>query len=194
MKTVSLVLGFAMIILAGWIETVSLIFAGVGFFGIYSILLGSETIQYRYHSLEPDSKDPIEKYREWGDVAQGAILITLGVVLLGLYVSLYLGISQTLIRFMVRRPGVVLLALSMVCFLRAINIIANSKQKTGISGVSYPSTFFHWVEYFFSRLIPTGFFLVLGMVLFGIGVFETVTPSRFDLLGGGFIESIIGGW
>ncbi len=193
-KTASFVLGFTLIFMAGWTNTVSLIFAGVGFFGFFSILLGSETIQHRYHSLDPDTQHPLRKFREWGDVAQGVIFIILGVVVAGFSVSLFLGLSQTIIRFMLRRPGAILFALSVVCFLRAVNIIAGSKQKTGKQGGYHPETFFQWVEYFFLNLIPAGFLVLLGLVLFGMGVFETVTPIDFDLLNGRYIETIFGGW
>jgi hypothetical protein len=194
-KTASIILGFALIFMAGWTNTVSLIFAGIGFLGLYSILLGYETIQHRYHPGETDRLDIIKgKYREWGDVAQGVLFITLGVVLVGFCLSLFLGLSQVLIRFLIRRPGAIFFALGMVCILRAVNIIAGSKQQTNSKSGDHPVTFFQWVEYFFANLIPASFMFILGMLLFGMGVFETVSPNGFDLLGGGIIDTFFGGW
>lgn len=193
-KTTSFIVGIALFVMAGWTNAVSLVFAGVGFFGFFSILLGSETIQKRYHSLDLEALDPIRKFREWGDVAQGVIFVILGVVVVGFSVSLAMGLSRTLISFLVRRPGPILFALSVVCFLRAVNIIAGSKQKNSKQGGYHPETFFQWVEYFFSNLIPAVFLFFLGLVLFGMGAFETITPDSFDQLGGRFIETFFGGW
>ena len=188
-KSVSLLIGFALVFIGIWIENSTLIFSGVGMLGVYSILLGMEAIQHRRISLETDGQGLFGgKYLEWADVAQGILFISLGTLLLAFTASAFLGISQSAARFLIRRPGPVFLALSAVCILRALIVFAGS----GLT--AQPKKPFEWIDVFFSNLLPAGALTFLGLFLAGLGLLEFLSPGWFYQLSGGILDKFIGGW
>ena len=88
---------------------------------------------------------------------------------------------------LVRRPWPVLLTFGVYCLMQAVIAIGGSvEQKQGTRWVVM-------LDFLVGRLLPGIVLIVIGLSALGLGAFEFIAPTRFDALGGGFLEVLFGG-
>jgi hypothetical protein len=87
---------------------------------------------------------------------------------------------------MVRRPGLLLILLGGLCLLQsAIAFVGRPDPNEGSRWVA--------VTYLLlARLLPGLVLVILGILLTGLGLFETVAPAAFDQIGGKYLEMLYG--
>ena len=87
---------------------------------------------------------------------------------------------------MVRRPGLPLVVFSGLALLQAMIMFL------GRGGTGERSRGLVILELLVGRLFPGLIWLVLGVGLMLLGVFDAVAPVKFDEMGGKFLEELYG--
>ena len=85
---------------------------------------------------------------------------------------------------MIRRPGILLVLLGGLCLLQMLIILSGSgKHRDGSQGLRL-------FKLAIGRLFPGLIWLVFGLVLLALGVFDILAPMRFDEMGGRILEEL----
>jgi hypothetical protein len=110
----------------------------------------------------------------------------MGGLLIGTAVLSLFNAGRALFLYLVRHPGLPLLAFGAWCWMAALIAIAGS------AGQRQVPKWEHILELITSRWLPGSILIVIGAVAIGLGLFEIVAPHVFDQLGGGFLEILFG--
>jgi hypothetical protein len=165
-----------------------LTYAGFSVMGVVAILFGLQAIVTR-QMLQTSrySRHATETYVGVAAIAQGIILIMMGLLFIGLALAAYLNRGRELFLHFVRHPGLILLIFGLFLLLVAISaIIGTVEEKEG-------GRFELLLNLLASRLLPGLILLALAAAAIALGLLEITSPQAFDQLGGGFLEVLFGG-
>jgi hypothetical protein len=161
---------------------------GVILFSLAGIMVGIDAILRKKIILRSQYHRRLsETYLGIAAVAQGLIVVFTACFLILLIVINYLNEGRNLFQHFVEHPSVPLLFVSAICILSAIFISVGSvEDKQG-------SKFTIVLNLLASRLLPSIILMLLGIIIFCLGILEIINPQYFDSLGGGFIEHLFRG-
>lgn len=165
-----------------------LTYAGFGVIGVVAILFGLQAaITRQMLQTSRYSRHATETYVGIAAIAQGIILIMIGLLFIGLALVAYLNSGRELFLHFVRHPGLILLIIGLFLMMTAISaLVGTVEEKEG-------GRFEVFLNLLASRLLPGLILLVLAAAAIALGLLEISSPQIFDQLGGGFLEVLFGG-
>ena len=160
-----------------------LTYFGIFNFALSGILIGLEGIVKRRIILRSRySRRLSETYIGITAVAQGILIIFLGLFLITISILAYFNSGQSVLHYFIRHPGIPLLIFGFICFLSStISILGSVEEKQG-------TKFLVILNLLTSRLLPGLILIVIGLAATCLGMIEIFDPKYFDSLGGGFLE------
>ncbi|NWF90138.1 MAG: hypothetical protein HXY50_11850 [Ignavibacteriaceae bacterium] len=158
---------------------------GVIVFSLAAIMIGFETIINKKIILRSNyDRRASNTYVGIAAAVQGLIIIVTAVFLIALVIINLLNQGEKLFHILVQRPGVLLIFLSINCFLTGIIIGAGSlEEKQG-------SKFNVIINLLMSRLLSSLILSIIGFAILILGMVEILNPEYFDSIGGGMLEII----
>ena len=160
--------------------------AGIACFGLAMIALGGQAISTRRLVLRRGRG----RYREVSTgvpaIFQGVQFGFAGLYLIGMAVLMYFDSGREVFLYMVRRPGTLLTVLGGLSLLQAM-IIFWGAGESGDTPRGLQIVFL-----LLGRLFPGLIWLILGLTLCTLGMFDAIAPARFDEMGGKFLEELYG--
>jgi hypothetical protein len=164
-----------------------LTYFGFIFMGLEAMVIGAEAVfTQRLIQASRYDRRASETYEGPAAIAQGVIMIMLGLFLNGLALASYLNNGRQVFLHFIRRPGLILLLFGLLLLLTAISAFAGTvEDKEG-------SRFEVTLTLLTSRLLPGLILVILAAGALGLGLFEIVAPQVFDQMGGGFLEVLFG--
>lgn len=165
-----------------------LTYAGFGVIGVVAILFGLQAaITRQMLQTSRYSRHATETYVGIAAIAQGIILIMIGLLFIGLALVAYLNSGRELFLHFVRHPGLILLIIGLFLMMTAISaLVGTVEEKEG-------GRFEVFLNLLASRLLPWLILLALAAAAIALGLLEISSPQIFDQLGGGFLEVLFGG-
>ena len=191
-RTVEIIFGVLGLALAWGSNELSmpvLLYAALACFGFMALAIGSEAIVRREIVIGSRRRGSRRTYTGLAAMMQGIQFNLLGLALLWISASLYItggGNARELFQHFIRRPGIPLVVIGMLFLMQAVTAIWGSveaRHDTGWTAV---------LSFLFTRLLPGVIFTLLGVGALGAGLFEIVSPTAFDEMGGGFLEMLYG--
>jgi hypothetical protein len=176
-----------LLFLGQWLSSEILTYFGLILMGLEAMVIGAEAIiTRRLIDVSRYNRHASETYVGPAAIAQGMIMIMMGLFLNGLALASFLDNGREVFLHFVRRPGLVLLLFGLLLVLTAISAFAGSvEDKEG-------SRFEVTLTLLTSRLLPGLILVMLAAGALGLGLFEVVAPHVFDQMGGGFLELLFG--
>mgnify|MGYP003574985465 FL=1 len=163
-----------------------LLHAGVGCFGLAMIVIGWQAIFTRHMVLRGRRRGPRQTYTGVPAIFQGIQFNFIGLFLIGMAFMMYFNNSQEIALQIARRPGLPLVVLGGICLMQAMITFSGPEEyKQGSQGLVV-------VNLLIARLLPGLILVIVGVGLSLVGLFEIVSPERFDELGGQFLEEVYG--
>lgn len=163
-----------------------LLHAGVGCFGLAMIVIGWQAIFTRHMVLRGRRRGPRQTYTGVPAIFQGIQFNFIGLFLIGMAFMMYFNNSQEITLQIARRPGLPLVVLGGICLMQAMITFSGPEEyKQGSQGLVV-------VNLLIARLLPGLILVIVGVGLSLVGLFEIVSPERFDELGGQFLEEVYG--
>ena len=163
-----------------------LFYTGISIFGVTAIVVGMEAMITQRIVLSRD-RHYNETYLGLAAYAQGVQFSLIGIFFIGTSLTAYLDHGRDIFLHLVKRPWSVLVVIGVYCLMQAVIAIGGSvEQKQGTRWVVM-------LDLFVGRLLPGLILMVIGLGALGLGLFEFITPAKFDALGGGFLEVLFGG-
>ncbi len=160
--------------------------AGVGCFGLAMIVIGWQAIFTRHMVLRGRRRGPRQTYTGVPAIFQGIQFNFIGLFLIGMAFMMYFNNSQEIALQIARRPGLPLVVLGGICLMQAMITFSGPEEyKQGSQGLVV-------VNLLIARLLPGLILVIVGVGLSLVGLFEIVSPERFDELGGQFLEEVYG--
>jgi hypothetical protein len=163
-----------------------LIHAGIACLGLAMLATGWQAILTRRLVLRGRGGRYPEAYSGLPAIFQGIQFNFLGLFLIGLALLTYFNNWQEVFQQMVRRPGLPLVLLGGLALLQTIIMFL------GRGGAGERSQGLVILELLVGRLFPGFIWLVLGVGLMMLGLFDAVAPVKFDEMGGRFLEELYG--
>lgn len=165
-----------------------LTYAGFGLMGVVAIMFGLQAIITRQMvQISRYNRHANETYVGVAAMAQGLILVMVGLLFIGIAVVAYRNSGRELFLHFVRHPGLVLLVFGLFLLLTAISaVIGTVEEKEG-------GRFEFLMNLLTSRLLPGLILFTLAVLAIALGLLEITSPATFDQLGGGFLEVLFGG-
>jgi len=165
-----------------------LTYAGFGLMGVVAIMFGVQAIvTRRMVQISRYNRHANETYVGLAAMAQGFILVIVGLLFIGIAIVAYLNSGRELFLHFVRHPGLVLLVFGLFLLLTAISaVIGTVEEKEG-------GRFEVLLNLLTSRLLPGLILFTLAVLAIALGLLEITSPATFDQLGGGFLELLFGG-
>lgn len=166
-----------------------LLYAALACFGFMALAIGSEAIVRREIVIGSRRRGSRRTYTGLAAMMQGIQFNLLGLALLWISASLYIsdgGNARELFQQFIRRPGIPLVVIGILFLMQAVTAIWGSVEAHHDTG---------WVavlSFLFTRLLPGVIFTVLGVGALGAGLFEIVSPTAFDEMGGEVLEILYG--
>jgi hypothetical protein len=188
-RTVQIVLGVIGILLAlagDRLSIPTLTYGGIAFFGLALMAIGWEAIFTRHIVLGSQRRGTSGTYTGIAAMAQGFQFNSIGLFLFGIAIAMYFNTGDSIFQYMVRRPGLTLMVIGIVCLMQAVISISGSREQR--DGPRWIVT----LNLLFSRMLPGLILLVIGLGAAGLGLFEFIMPNAFDEMGGGFLEMLYG--
>lgn len=191
-RTVELIFAVLGLLLAWGSNQLSmpeLLYAALACFGFMALAIGSEAIVRREIVIGSRRRGSRRTYTGLAAMMQGIQFNLLGLALLWISASLYItggGNARELFQQFIRRPGIPMVVIGILFLMQAVTAIWGSVEAhhdTGLVAV---------LGFLFTRLLPGLLFTVLGVGALGAGLFEIVSPTAFDEMGGGFLEMLYG--
>jgi hypothetical protein len=178
-------LGILLVIIDHFFESEFLRNLGIFSFSFAAILVGLEAVIERKIILQSRySRRLSETYLGAAAIAQGLLIILLAFFILSLPIIDYLNAGQKLFEHFVRRPGILFIIFSFICFLTVIAVgIGSVEEKQGPKFVVI-------LNLIAGRILGPTILFFIGLFFFGLGILEIINPAYFDSLGGGFLEVI----
>jgi len=173
-----------LLVIADQIFTISILTClGIIVFALTGIMIGLEGIVKRKIILRSRySRRLSETYIGITAVAQGILIIFLGLFLIAISILAYFNSGQSVFHYFIRHPGVPLLIFGFICFLSStISILGSVEEKQG-------TKFLVILNLLTSRLLPGLILIAIGLAVTCLGMIEIFDPQYFDSLGGGFLE------
>jgi len=159
--------------------------AGIACLGLAMIVTGWQAILTR-RLIRYRRGRPREAYQGIPAIFQGIQFNFIGLFLIGVAIMMYFNNGREIFLQTIRRPGLFLVLLGGLCLLQMLIMLWGSgKVREGSQGLR---TF----ELVVGRLFPGLVWLVFGLVLLFLGVFDVLAPSRFDEMGGRVLEELYG--
>jgi hypothetical protein len=188
--TIQIILGLLGIMLALGGDRLSLpifTYAGIGCLGLAAMAIGWEAILTRHIVLGRRRHGNVQTYSGLPAILQGLQFNLIGLFLIGMAFLVYSNADgRGVVLQMVRRPGLPLIIFGALCLMQAgISIPGPLEMRQGP----------RWnviMNLLVSRLLPGLILLGIGLGAVGLGLFETVAPTAFDEMGGGFLEVLYG--
>ena len=163
-----------------------LLYVGISMFGVTAIVVGMEAM-FTQRIVLYRRRNYSETYLGLAAYAQGVQFSIIGIFLIGTSLAAYLANGRDIFLHLVQRPWSVLMVFGMYCLMQAVIAIGGSvEQKQGTRWVVM-------LDFLVGRLLPGIVLIVIGLSALGLGAFEFIAPTRFDALGGGFLEVLFGG-
>jgi len=166
-----------------------LLYAALACFGFMALAIGSEAIVRREIVIGSRRRGSRRTYTGLAAVMQGIQFNIVGLALLWISASLYItggaNVREIFQQF-IRRPGIPLIVIGLLFLMQAVSAIWGSVEARHDAG---------WVavlSFVFTRLLPGLIFTLLGVGALGAGLFEIVSPTAFDEMGGGLLEMLYG--
>lgn len=187
--TIQIVLGLLGLLLAFSGNRLSmpiLLYAGVVCFGLAAMVVGGEAIFTRHIVLGNRRRGTSETYTGAAAMAQGFQFNSIGLFLIGIAVAMYFNAGDSIFQSMVRRPGLPLVVIGIVCLMQSVISFSGFREQR--DGAQWMVT----LNLLVSRMLPGLILLVIGLGAMGFGLFEVVAPNAFDEMGGGFLEVLYG--
>lgn len=157
--------------------------AGIACLGLAMIVIGAEAIITR-RLLRFRHGRYREAYTGIPAIFQGIQFNFIGLFLMGIAMMMYFNNGKQIFQQMIRRPGLLLVLLGGLCLLQMLIILWGSgKTRQGSRGLTIPGLVI-------GRLFPGLIWLVFGLVLLALGVFDILAPTRFDEMGGRLLEEM----
>jgi hypothetical protein len=193
-KTIQIIFGVIGLLAAfagGRFSMPVLLYGGIMSLGFMAIAIGWEAIITQHMVLGSRRRGTRQTYTGLAAILQRIQFNLIGIFFIGLSAMMCLSdqdeknIGREIFLQFVRRPGIPLVGLGMLLLMQAvIELIGSRESKQGS----------RWIVTLnlFSRLLPGGILVVLGLGALGLGVFEIMTPDTFDEMGGGFLEVLYG--
>jgi hypothetical protein len=162
-----------------------LIHAGIICLGLAMIVMGLEAIVQR-RLIRWKRGRPRETYRGIPAIFQGIQFNLIGLFLIGAAIMMQFNNGREIFQEVIRRPGLLLVLLGGLCLLQMLIVLGGSgKPRDESQGLRL----FALVV---SRLFPGLIWLVFGLVLLALGMFDILAPMRFDEVGGRILEELYG--
>lgn len=160
---------------------------GLIMLGLEAMFFGAEAvITRRLVQISRYDRRASETYTGAAAMAQGIILIMLGLFLNSLALASYLDNGREVFHYFMRRPGLALLMTGFFLLLVAISaLVGTVEDKEG-------SRFEVYLTLLTSRLLPGLILVLLAAGVLGLGFLEIAAPQVFDQMGGGFLELLFG--
>jgi hypothetical protein len=158
---------------------------GIIAFALSGIMVGLEGIvKKKVVLISRYNRRLSETYIGITAVAQGILIIFLGLFIIAISILAYFNSGQSVFHYFIRHPGIPLLIFGFICFLSStISILGSVEEKQG-------TKFLVILNLLTSRLLPAIILIVIGLAATSLGVLEILNPQYFDKLGGGFLEAI----
>jgi hypothetical protein len=186
LQTVFLGLGLLLAFVSYQFSIPVLLYTGIGSFGLAMIVMGWQAILTQHMVLHGRRGSYRETYVGIPAIFQGVQFNFIGLFLIGLAFMMYFNNGREIFLQIVRRPGLVLVLLGGLSILQAIVMFWGSQEPEESSrGVKV-------LTFVFARLYPGLIWLVIGLVLSALGLIDALAPTRFDEMGGGFLEELYG--
>jgi hypothetical protein len=163
-----------------------LIHAGIACLGLAMIAAGWQAILTRRLVLRGRGGRYPEAYTGVPAIFQGIQFNFLGLFFIGFALFTYIGDWQGVFHQMVRRPGLPLVVFGGLALLQAMIMFL------GRGGTGERSRGLVVLELLVGRLFPGFIWLILGVGLMMLGLFDAVAPVKFDEIGGTFLEELYG--
>jgi hypothetical protein len=163
-----------------------LIHAGIACLGLAMLAAGWQAILTRRLVLRGRGGRYPEAYGGLPAIFQGIQFNFLGLFLIGFALVTYFSNWQEVFQQMVRRPGLPLVLLGGLALLQTIIMFL------GRGGAGERSQGLVILELLVGRLFPGLIWLVLGVGLMMLGLFDAASPVKFDEMGGRFLEELYG--
>ena len=160
--------------------------AGIACFGLAMIATGWQAILTRRLVLRGRGGRYAEAYTGVPAIFQGIQFNFLGLFFIGFALLTYIRDWQEVFHHMVRRPGLPLVVFGGLALLQAMIMFL------GRGGTGERSRGLVILELLVGRLFPGFIWLVLGLGLMLLGLFDAVAPVRLDEMGGKFLEELYG--
>ena len=173
-----------LLVIADQIFTIPILkYFGIIVFALSGIMIGLEGIVKRKIILKSIySRRLSETYIGITAVAQGILIIFLGLFLIAISILAYFNSGQSVFHYFIRHPGIPLLIFGFICFLSStISILGSVEEKQG-------TKFLVILNLLTSRLLPGLILIAIGLAATCLGMIEIFDPKYFDSLGGGFLE------
>lgn len=158
--------------------------AGIACLGLAMLATGWQAILTRRLVVRGRGGRYAEAYSGVPAIFQGIQFNFLGLFLIGVALVTYFSNWQEVFQQMVRRPGLLLVLLGGLAVLQAIIMFL------GRGGTGERSQGLVILELLVGRLFPGFIWLVLGVGLMLMGLFDAVAPVKFDEMGGRFLEEL----
>jgi hypothetical protein len=161
-------------------------FMGFMLFGAGFLVGGLEAILTRNIGFARGMGRRDASYGGFGAIAWGIVFVLVGGWMIALGWGMASGTEQALFDHLVRRPGALLLSVSIGLLSFAVAAIVGPLE------LQEGSRWEVLANLVVNRLLPGLILLVLGLAVLGAGLLEVAAPSTFDDLGGGFLEMLFG--
>lgn len=175
--------GILLVVIDYFFSAEFLRYAGIILFSFAGILIGLEAILHRKIILQsPYHRRLSQTYVGLAAVAQGFLIIFIGLFLLSLPIIDLFNAGQKLFNHFVKRPGVLFILFSIICFLTVIAVgIGSVEEKQG-------QKFAVFLNLITNRILGPAILFFIGLFFLAIGILEIIDPTYFDSLGGGYLE------
>jgi hypothetical protein len=159
---------------------------GIIVFALSGIMIGLEGIvKKKVVLISRYNRRLSETYIGITAVAQGILIIFLGLFLIAISILAYFNSGKSVFHYFIRHPGIPLLIFGFICFLSStISILGSVEDKQG-------TKFLVIINLLTSRLLPGLILIAIGLAATCMGIIEIFDPKYFDSLGGGFLEVLL---
>jgi len=162
-----------------------LMYAGMICLGLGVIVMGLEGIVTR-RLIRWKRGRAREAYTGIPAILRGIQFNFVGLFLIGAALMMQFNNGREIFLQAIRRPGSLLVLLGGLCFLQMLIILSrSSKTRDQSQGLRL-------FELVVVRLFSGLIWLVFGLVLLALGVFDILAPTRFDEMGGRILEELYG--
>ena len=183
LQVVLLALGLLLVYGGDQLARPILMHAGITSLGLAVIVTGLEAIIKR-RLIRWKRGRPREAYVGIPAIFQGIQFNVVGLSLIGAAIMMQFNNGQEIFQEVIRRPGILLVLLGGLCLLQMLIILTGSgKHRDGAQGLRL-------FKLAIGRLFPGLIWLVFGLVLLALGVFDILAPMRFDEMGGRILEEL----